>query len=248
MTTGDGPRVVAVVQARTGSTRLPGKVLRPLGGRTVLEWVVRAAQEARGVDAVVVATTGLARDDAVEEAASRVGAAVVRGPEDDVLARFLLAVERTGADAVVRLTADCPLLDPALIAAVVAMWREDPATHYVSTTLHRTLPRGLDVELATADALRAAERGAQGVDRVHVTSALYADGSPFRRAGLVVAPDSSHLRVTLDEEDDARAIDAVVAELGDRAPSWREVVALLDARPDLVALNAGVRQKDLESG
>ena len=157
-----GLRVLAVVQARAGSSRLPGKVLRPLGGTPVLGWVVRAARAAAGIDDVVVATSVDPVDDAVEEAGRALGVPVVRGSEDDVLSRFLLAVEQHPCDAVVRLTADCPLLDPALIGQVVALWRAAPEQDYVATTLVRTLPRGLDVELATADALRRVAATATG--------------------------------------------------------------------------------------
>ncbi|WP_316689715.1 glycosyltransferase family protein [Pseudonocardia sp. H11422] len=240
-------RVNAVVQARTGSTRLPGKVLRPLGGRPVLDWVVRAAQAADGIDRVLVATSNDPGDDPVATRAEALGAAVVRGPEDDVLARFLLALERHPCDAIVRLTADCPLLDPALIGLVVAAWRQDPGYDYVATTLVRTLPRGLDVELAAARALVDLGGRAHGHDRVHVTSGLYADPDRYRLLGLVVSPAADDLRVTLDTPEDAALLDGLVEELAGRS-GWRDVVDALRRRPDLVVRNAAVAQKPLEAG
>src|SRR3954454_25329395 len=113
------PVVNAVIQSRSSSTRLPGKVLRSLGGRSVLGWVVRAAAAAPGVDQVVVATSSDASDDDVALEAARCGAAVVRGPLDDVLGRFAVAVREHAAPAVIRLPADCPLLAPALIGQLV---------------------------------------------------------------------------------------------------------------------------------
>lgn len=240
------PRVVAVVQARTGSTRLPGKVLRPVGGGTVLGRVVRAARAAHGIDDVVVATSTHPGDDAVAALADELGAGVVRGSELDVLSRFVLARERAGADAVVRLTADCPLLDPGLISAVVGAWRADPTLDYVATTLVRTLPRGLDVELVSRAGLALADAHARDHHRVHVTSWLYEVPGRCRSLGLVGAPDAHDLRVTLDTEEDARLVDAVVAELGDEPVDRFALVELLRTRPDLVGLNAGVRQKRLE--
>ncbi len=237
-----------------GSSRQPGKVLRDLGGRPVLGWVVRAAQAARdagALDRVVVATSSQPADDPVADLARRLGADVVRGSEHDVLARFVAVLDAfrdDPADAVVRLTADCPLLDPELIELVVDAWRGDPTWDYVSTTLVRTLPRGLDVELARATALRRLAVTAQGHDRVHVTSGLYADPDRFRLHGLTVDPPADDLRVTLDTAEDAAALDALVAVLGDAPPSWRHVVAALRDRPDIVALNAHVRQKALEAG
>ena len=241
-------RVIAVIQARTGSSRLPGKVLRPLGDRVVLDWVVRAGQSAAGVDGVVIATSTALGDDPIVQVGERLGVPVVRGSEDDVLSRFLTAVDEHPCDAVVRLTSDCPLLDPALIAQTVALWRADPSVDYAATTLVRSLPRGLDVEVATVDALRRVAATAVGHHRTHVTSGLYTEPGDYRLAGVVVRPAADDLRVTLDTAEDAALIEAVVAELGDRPPAWRDLVALLRSRPDLVGLNAGIEQKRLEEG
>jgi len=241
-------RINAVIQARTGSSRLPGKVLEDLGGHPVLEWVVRAAREASQVDTVIVATSIAPADDAVADLADSLGVAVVRGSEDDVLSRFVAALDAYPADAVVRLTADCPLLDPTLIDAVAGAWAAAPSHDYVSTVLVRCLPRGLDVELVTAGALRAVDRIAVGHDRVHVTSLLYAEPMEYRLLGMCVTPPANDLRVTLDTREDLMLLRALVAELPDAPPSWRDVVSILRARPDLVAINSAVRQKPLEAG
>lgn len=241
-------RVVAVIQARMGSSRLPGKVLLPLGGHPVLAWVVRAARSAGQLDDVVVATSTELEDEAIVDACEQLDVKVVRGSELDVLSRFLLAANIANADSVVRLTADCPLLDPTLIDQVVSLWRADPALDYVSTTLVRSFPRGADVELATTSALKRIEATALGHDRVHVTSALYTSPSRFRRAGVVTAPRNDDLRVTLDVEDDYELLKELVALLPDQPPSWRTVVDTLRLRPDLVAINAEVQQKQLNEG
>ncbi|MFP5021075.1 cytidylyltransferase domain-containing protein [Pseudonocardia phyllosphaerae] len=240
-------RVNAVIQARTGSTRLPGKVLRDLGGRPVLDRVVDAARAADGVDRVVVATSVAPGDDAVAERAASLGVDVVRGSEDDVLARFVQAADEFPCDAVVRLTADCPLLDPALITLVAATWRSAPEHDYVATTLIRTLPRGLDVELATVAALRELATTAAGHDRIHVTSGLYGDPDRFHCLGLVVAPAANDLRVTLDTAEDLAALQDLVALLDGRT-GWRAVVSTLREHPEVVARNAHVRQKSLSEG
>lgn len=239
---------MAIIQARMGSSRLRGKVLRPLGGRPVLSWVVRAAFASNAVDDVVVATTVDSGDDDVEALAVREGARVVRGGVDDVLSRFVGALEGVaGAIPVVRLTADCPLLDPALIRSCVLTFGACDVD-YLSTVTPRSLPRGLDVEVVAAEVLRQVAGEATGAHRAHVTSFVYANPQRFRVAGLTFQPPAHDLRVTLDTEDDASLLDAVVAELGDRPPAWREVVDLLRRRPDLVALNANVQQKDLGAG
>lgn len=236
-------RVNAVIQARLSSTRLPGKVLRRLGGRSVLSWGVRAAAHAPHLGTVVVATSDSPDDDPVAEEAVRAGAAVVRGPLDDVLARYELAAREHPCDAVVRLTADCPLHDPTLIGQVIGLWLADPSLHYVSNVVVRTLPRGFDAELVRRDVLAEQDERATGGHREHVTSAIYTQPDLYRCAGVIVGQDNSDLRVTLDTEQDAELLDAIVAELGDGVPSWRDVVALLRSRPDLVALNAEVVQK-----
>ncbi|KHL00672.1 spore coat protein [Sinomonas humi] len=210
--------------------------------------MLRAARAARGVDEVLIATSTEPADDPVEAFADAHGTRVVRGSQDDVLSRFLLAARESGADAVVRLTADCPLLDPEIISQAVALWRIDPALDYVSTTQNRSLPRGLDVEVAAVSALRAADARHESHHRAHVTSALYEEGSGFGLASLSFRPPSDHLRVTLDTEEDARLLDELVALLPSRPARWRDVVRILTDRPDIVALNAHVEQKALLEG
>lgn len=197
---------------------------------------------------MIVATSTAPGDDSVAQLAEELGVEVVRGSEDDVLSRYILAIRATEADAVVRLTADCPLADPSLISATVGMWRADPTLDYASTILMRTLPRGLDVEVASKEALLVADAEAEGYHRTHVTSYLYSSKHTFRTMGLVVQPAANDLRVTLDTPEDGEMLDALVAELGDQPPSWHDVVHLLRSRPDLILLNAGVRQKSLDEG
>ena len=230
-----------------GSSRLPGKVLRPLGSGTVLSWVVRAAREA-GVADLVVATTEDPSDEPVVVEGAALGCRVARGPVEDVLSRFLLALEGVPDETVVvRLTADCPLLDPGVIALAVRAFTGS-GLDYLSTTQPRSLPRGLDVEVTSAGALRSIGPVAVGPERIHVTPRFYRHPEEHRTAGLVFAPDASDLRVTLDTAEDAELIERLVAVLGDEPPAWRDLVAALRARPELVALNADVHQKALDEG
>jgi spore coat polysaccharide biosynthesis protein SpsF len=236
------------VQARCGSDRLPRKVLLPLAGRPALGWVVRAARESAEVDDVVVATTTAHEDDVIEDLAGSWGVPVLRGSVDDVLSRFVAVVDRERPDAVVRLTADCPMLDPVVIDTVVRTWRASPHLDYVSSVLHRSLPRGLDVELVTSAALRRVDSLATGHHRAHVTSLLYTVPDGFDLLGLSFAPAASRYRITLDTPEDAAMLAALADGLGDAAPAWRDVVRWLDAHPGVAGLNAGVRQKSLEQG
>ena len=177
--------LVVVVQARMGSTRLPGKVLRPLGDRPVLQWVLDAARVAGVGDRVVVATTVDERDDPIVDAATAAGAGVYRGSEHDVLERFLGVADETGADALVRLTADCPFLDPAVIRAAAEEFRAGGAD-LVTTGSPGDLPRGLDVEVVRVDVLRVAAARGTAADHEHVTAYVEVRPDDVRRAGAGV--------------------------------------------------------------
>jgi spore coat polysaccharide biosynthesis protein SpsF len=241
-------RVAVVIQARMGSTRLPGKVLQDLGGLPVLTWVVRACRAAALADDVIIATSTLPDDDAVAALGAELGVPVVRGSEDDVLSRYLKALDEHPCDALVRITADCPFTDPAIIDAVVGAWHADPRYDYVSTVLVRTLPHGLDVELVRADALRRVDATATDHHRVHVTSGVYTDPASYDLLGLCFAPDATDLRITLDTPEDLAALRAIVEVRGTEVASRREIIALLRERPELAQINASVSQKALEAG
>ncbi|WP_433251715.1 cytidylyltransferase domain-containing protein [Streptosporangium sp. CA-135522] len=239
--------IAGVIQARMGSTRLPGKVLRTLGGRTVLERVVRAASRGGALDDLMVATTIEPADDDVVAECERLGVSWHRGPVDDVLTRFLGALDRLGCDAVMRITADCPLLDPEIVAMAAATWRAMPVLDYLSTSPQpRTLPRGLDVEIVSSEALRALDAVAAGHHRTHVTSYIYTHAERFRIVGLTFPPGDADLRLTLDTPQDWALISAVVDRFGDDPVPSRALIGWLRGRPEVVALNAAVEQKALE--
>lgn len=239
---------VAVIQARMGSTRLPGKVLLPLGGATVLGQVIRRVRACPGLDAVVVATTGRAADDPVAAEAARHGAGVFRGSEDDVLARYHEAARAAGAQTVVRVTADCPLFDPAVLAAMLVRWRRAQPLDYLSNSLERTYPRGLDAEVFGFAALERAHREARRPwEREHVTPYLYGHPERFRLAQCRGGRDLSAHRWTLDTPEDWELIRRIYDALGADGAlfSTDAVLALLAAHPDWPALNAHVEQKTL---
>lgn len=240
-------RVGILTQARTGSTRLPGKVLLPLGEGTVLRH--HLARAATSGLPVVVATSDRPADDAVAQEASRCGVPHVRGSEHDVLDRFARAAAADRLDVVVRVTSDCPLIDGALVARAVRTWLavDDPWA-YVSTGLQRTYPRGFDVEVFGGPALQVAARSAtRAADREHVTPWFYRGGDPrVRPVALTQERDDSDLRVTLDTADDLRLLRALVEDHGALGLDLDGIVGLLRSRPDLVALNAHVEQKPLD--
>ncbi len=216
---------VCVLQARTGSNRLPGKVLADVAGRPMLRFMLDRLASL-DVDRLVVATSVLERDDPIAAIAADAGAACVRGPETDVLARFLLVLEQYPASTVVRLTADCPLVDPALVTAVVDRHR-DQAADFTSNVLPRTFPRGLDVEVTTADALRtAAAEAAAGPEREHVMPFLYRHPERFRLANLGSGADLGEERWTVDTQADLDNVRRIAALLPPEAGTgWRDTLA-----------------------
>lgn len=238
----------AIIQARTGSTRLPRKVLQDIDGKTMLARVVERARAARLVDEVIVATTVLPEDDAIVEACGALDVRVSRGSELDVLDRYHQAALAARADAVVRITSDCPLLDPALVDELVGRF-EAERPDYASNSLDHRYPRGLDAECMTQAALEHAWRAAtRPYERVHVTPYLYQNPHLFRL--LSVSPDDDHgrQRWTVDTPADLALVRAVWARLGDRPFGWRDVLAVVAADPAIFALNAHVQQKALEEG
>jgi spore coat polysaccharide biosynthesis protein SpsF len=243
-------RTVAIIQARMGSSRLPGKVLAELGGATMLAHVVRRVREARWVTEVVVATSTGADDDAVVRAATRLGVGVHRGSVHDVLARFLGAARAFRADAIARVTADCPLLDPGVIDRVIAALTGE--VDYASNTHQRSFPRGLDVEALHRDTLeRIARLGSSPAAREHVTAFVMEQPALFRTAQIAAERDDSDLRWTVDTSDDLAMVRGLYAALdlgaagapGARSRPYTEVVAAVRARPELAAVNAHVEQK-----
>lgn len=228
-------RTVCVVQARTGSSRLPGKVLMELGGRPMLAFMLDRLT-ALAVDEIVVATSGLARDDAVADIATGAGIAVVRGSETDVLDRFAAVLAVHPADHVVRLTADCPLTDPAIVAAVVARHVEGDAD-YTCNVLPRSFPKGLDVEVARSSSLLAAAREAQApAEREHVMPFLYRHPERFRLASVTTPEALGHERWTVDTAEDLDFVREALAATGDPWAGWRTI---LDAVGRHVVPSAG---------
>jgi spore coat polysaccharide biosynthesis protein SpsF len=220
---------LAVVQARMSSTRLPGKVLADVGSEPALALLLARLGRARTLDGIVVATSDRPDDDPVADAAAALGAAVGRGPLMDVVHRFVLAVgEHPGP--FVRITADCPLVDPGLVDAVVAALDATPGARYASNVEPpRSYPDGLDVEAFTRAALLDADaRAATPADREHVTPPMRADPGPGGRVAVSSGRDLGALRWTVDTAEDLAFVRALVARLGDRryAASWEEILAL----------------------
>lgn len=243
-------KIVAIVQARFSSTRLPGKVLLPLGNSTVLAQVVSRARLATRLYAVWVATSTHPTDDAVAAEAARIGAPCFRGNLEDVLARYHSAALAAEADVIVRITSDCPLFDGVLLnqmlADYIAETQAGRAIDYLSNFLQRTFPRGLDAEVFTLAALERARTEAKDpYDREHVTPYIYKHPELFKLRSFTSTENLSVHRWTLDTPDDWRLIQGIYKAFPDpsRNFSTREVLTLLVRCPELRMVNAHIVQK-----
>jgi spore coat polysaccharide biosynthesis protein SpsF len=242
-------RVIAIVQARMGSSRLPGKVLKPLGGRSVLSWVIERVRQFGRIDSLLVATTAESADDAVVKEAERCSAEVFRGNESDVLDRYYRGACHAGADVIVRITSDCPLIDPEVSDYTIQKFL-DELPDYASNGLERTYPRGLDTEVMTFAALERAWREAsEPYQRAHVTPYLYQNPDKFRLLSVKGEADFSGYRWTLDTQEDAEFLQEIFARLGGSVDfTWRDVLRLLEREPALAEKNQHIRQKALREG
>lgn len=237
--------VVVVVQARMGSTRLPGKVLLPVAGRPLLSYQLERLRRCRRVDRIVVATSVLPADDAIVTFCQQESTAVVRGPELDVLARFALAAKATGADTVVRVTADCPLLEPALVDQAIEAFAAGDCD-YLSNMRPPTWPYGMAVEVMTRRALdEAAAEARDPAEREHVTPFLYWRPERYRLRSITRAPDLSAQRWTVDTPEDFELVSRILGALYAVRPDFTidDVLALLARHPDWIEINRHVEQK-----
>jgi spore coat polysaccharide biosynthesis protein SpsF len=241
--------VVAIIQARMSSERLPGKVLRPLGTKPVLAHVIGRLRRASMLDSVMVATSNRPDDDAVAALAAAESCPVYRGSLNDVLARYAGAAEAAKANVVVRITADCPLVCPEVVDAMIAQYcATAPAVGLpcvVTNARMRTFPRGLDAELFPRGALETANRNAhEPHQREHVTPYLYEHPDAFAIVDHTQTRNLADARWTLDTADDYRMLAAFFALLGDSdGASLSELIQVWDAHPELHAMNAAVEQK-----
>ena len=212
------------------STRLPGKALADLGPGTTIELVLRRLGRATELAGVVVATSTDPSDDRLVGALS--GARVVRGPLDDVLGRYEAAAREVEADAVVRITADCPLVEPRLVDRLVAIWRSGEADYVANILEPRTFPKGLDVEVVSRDALEtAAAEATSAHDREHVTPYVRDRPDRFPAAAVELDPPMAEARVTLDTDDDLRALRELIDAVGEKADVAEIVRALGGSEP-----------------
>jgi spore coat polysaccharide biosynthesis protein SpsF len=231
------------------STRLPGKILMDLAGEPILVRCMNRVRRASFVDDVLVATTDGHADDVVATLCAKRNWSCFRGSEDDVLDRYYRAALSCRAEVVVRVTSDCPFIEPEVIDRVLREFHErGPAVDYVSNFIpRRTFPRGLDVETFSFAALeRAWNEDKNPAWREHVTEYMLRNPDRFMLRGVLSLDDLSHWRWTVDTPEDLSLARLIYESFRDDRFSWREVLALLADHPDWADINRGIRQKSIE--
>lgn len=232
-------KTVALIQARMTSSRLPGKVLQDIGGCPMLLRVVDRAKQAKTIDIVAVITSTHESDDAIEQCCNENGIQVFRGNLDDVLDRYYQAAIHFHADAIVRITADCPLLDPAISDLVVEAFKNGNYD-YVSNAIECTYPDGLDTEVFHFDALKRAWQSADlKSEREHVTAYIYKHPEIFRLGMVKHSEDYSALRWTVDIQADLDFVRAVYAYFDGKNFDMTEILHFMKEHPEVSSINAG---------
>lgn len=239
------------VQARMGSTRLPGKVLKPLAGRPTVQRVLERVARTPGLDGVALLTSDTPGDEPLRKIGAELGVPVVAGSHEDVLGRFHLAATQLGADVILRVTADCPLVDPDVLGELLTLFGDTPGLDYAgiatgAITARPDLcryPDGLDGEVLSAATLALAwQEATDPYEREHVTPFIWRKPERFKLAVLEAPEDLGEERWTIDHPADLVFVQAVYDHLGDREPfGYREVLALLARDPALRELNASKR-------
>ncbi len=238
---------LTILQARMSSSRLPGKVLKPILGQPMILRQIERIRRARRMDRLVIATSTDASDDTLVEACEAQGVECARGSLDDVLDRYYQVARAYGPEHVVRLTGDCPLLDPDVMDETIALHLAGRFDYTSNALDPLTFPSGLDVEVLRFDCLERTWREARlPSEREHVTSYFYNHPELFRLGSYHGERDLAHLRWTVDEPEDLEFVRRVYAALYPANPSFRlrDVVALLEREPGLASVNSGVERNE----
>jgi spore coat polysaccharide biosynthesis protein SpsF len=240
---------VAIIQARMGSSRLPGKILAELAGQPMLARCVARLGRAQMLDDLLVATTTSPVDDVTTELCATRGWRCFRGSEDDVLDRYYQAARLQDMDVVVRVTSDCPFIEPEIVDRVIREFSErQPDVDYASNVIpERTYPRGLDVEVFTVRALERAWREDDNAAwREHVTEYITRNPDRFRLHGVCHPENLSQWRWTVDTAEDLRFARLIYTAFGHDLFSWRDVLVLLAEHPEWAEINRDIPQKSVE--
>lgn len=238
-----------IIQTRMGSTRLPGKVMLELFGKPVIQHVIERIGQSKEIDEIVIATTNLTQDDVIAKEAKKIGVKCFRGSEEDVLSRYYYAAAKYEIETVVRVTSDCPLIDPFITDSIIKCFKDnnfDIVTNASSDLRTRTYPRGLDTEVFSFSALEDAFNYAkEHYQREHVTPYIYENAKSIYY--YKDSQDYSKYRWTLDTCEDFELIKTIYTKLykGEHNFYYKDILNLIEKYPFIAEINEGVEQKKL---
>ena len=244
-------KVVCLVQARVGSTRLPGKILKEICGKTILHHEIDRLKKCKEIDEIVIATTDKKDDDKIVNEAKKLSVKYFRGSENDVLSRFYYSAKENNADIIVRVTSDCPCIDFEILDKMLIYFKEkykEKQVDYLSNTIKRTYPRGYDIEIFTFSALEKSYINAKKeYEREHVTPYIYDKTNNFLKLSFENKEDYSKYRVTLDTIEDFIVIKNIFENLYYKNPYFKlnDVVQYLNNNLHIVDINKHIEQKKL---
>ena len=244
-------KVVCLVQARVGSTRLPGKILKEICGKTILHHEIDRLKKCKEIDEIVIATTDKEDDDKIVNEAKKLSVKYFRGSENDVLSRFYYAAKENNADIIVRVTSDCPCIDFEILDKMLIYFKDkykEKQVEYLSNTIKRTYPRGYDIEIFTFSALEKSYINAEKeYEREHVTPYIYDKTNNFLKLSFENKDDYSEYRVTLDTIEDFIVIKNIFENLYYKNPYFKlnDVVQYLNNNLHIVDINKHIEQKKL---
>lgn len=243
-------KTVIIVQSRMTSTRLPGKVLKCVMNKPLLEYQIDRLRRVSFADEIVIATTTNDSDTPIVELCQRLETPYFRGSENDVLARYHGAAIKHNADIIVRVTSDCPLIDPVVIDKVIDYFNDNSDVYdYVSNVQTRTYPRGMDCEVFTLSALdEAYHKAITLAEREHVTPYLYCHPARFGIGSVSYSEDQSHHRWTVDTQEDFILIKNILENIYPVKPFFtlKECLQLMEIHPEWVMINEHIEQRKCE--
>jgi spore coat polysaccharide biosynthesis protein SpsF len=243
--------IAAIIQARFGSTRLPGKIIRLISGKPILWHVWNRLTHSKMINDVIIATTTNSEDDQIENFCVENNIHFNRGSAEDVLSRYYETAKKFNVDIIIRITSDCPVIDPEILDDMINFFKAENCKYkldYLSNTLERTFPRGLDVEIFSFEALQKTFSEAKEIyEREHVTPYIYMHPECFTLKNFYNDKDYSFHRWTVDTNDDLELIKEIYISLynGNNIFLVKDILKLFDIRPELIKINQTVKQKNL---
>ena len=241
-------RKLIIAQARMASTRLPGKVMKIVCGKPLLEHFINRLKRVKSADQIVIATTVNETEDIIVDLCKKLDISYYRGSEEDVLGRYYEAAVEYGGDIIIRITSDCPVIDPEVVDYLINFYTNNIEKYdYVSNTLKRTYPQGMDSEIISFDILKEAHLNAYDpFDREHVTPFFISRPSRYRLHNIEHSTNLSHYRLTIDTSEDLDLVKKIFKELffTNHKFTMRDILSVMEANPDWIKINSHVKHKE----